>query len=346
MNKFYGYHRGMGCHPVIASASSQNAASNGPVKIALSVGQAGTNLPADVRTIQDALNRVSDDQGGAAPDLIVDGNCGPKTKKAIQVFQLKHFGWNGADGLVEPNRQTLTRINDILGSSFENKKSPMGHPLPWNPSGQKWLDSDSFRLAQKFILAAIANLTTASPYLEGAESSGGLSVFSRSERMNLLNKHFQIDSFGSDKREKFEFILKHYNRMRQVFERPGGLWGASAFEPDPTTVPDGWRRDAMAGRGGFYRGGEISNEQGHALRIDSIYIQQSFFEASKFLQACILVHELAHFVGHPINIKDPCYYSEPGYKTLKPEVRIVNADNYADFASDAGSGRTQAQDSG
>ena len=345
MSKFYGYHRSTGCHPVVIAggpATPTQSASNGSVRILYSVGQSGKNIPNDVGTIQDALNRVTDDKGGASPDLIVDNTCGPKTKKAIQVFQLKHFGWSGADSLVEPNRQTIAKLNEILDSQFENKKSPIGHPLSWNPNG-KWLDSESFGLAHKFILAATANMTSASVWLEESESPGGLPVFSRSESMKLLNKHFQIDSFGPDKRERFEFISKQYARMRQVFERPGGLWGPAAFAPDPTTVPTGWRRDAMSGRGGFFRGGEVSNEQGHSLRVDTIYIQQSFFESSKFLQACTIVHELAHFVGHPINIKDPCYYHEPGYATLKPEVRIVNADNYADYASDAGSGRTQTQ---
>ena len=98
----------------------------------------------------------------------------------------------------------------------------------------------------------------------------------------------------------------------------------------------------MAGRGGYFRGGEISKEQGHLLRVDSIYIQQSFFESSKFQQACTLVHELAHFVGHPVRITDPCYHWEPNYKTLDRDVRIVNADNYTDFATEAGSGKVQA----
>ena len=345
MSKFYGYRRNSGCHPVVSSGGSQTSSksvSKGLVEISDSVGQRGKNLAVDVRTIQDDLNRVRDDQGGASPDLIVDGSCGPKTIKAIQMFQLKHFGWSGADGLVEPNRQTLAKLNELLGGQFESSASPIGHPLPWKTSGQNWLDSESFRLAHKFILAALANLTSASAYLEEGETGGGLSVFSRSERMRLLNRHFEIDSFGSRKRVTYDFIYQHYFRMRQVFERPGGLWGAAAFVPDPTTVPAGWQRDAMAGRGGYYRGGEISHEHGHSLRIDSIYIQQSFFESSKFLQACTIVHELAHFVGHPVRITDPCYYWQPNYKTLNREVRIVNADNYTDFASDAGSGKLQS----
>jgi hypothetical protein len=43
----------------------------------------------------------------------VDGKCGTKTKKAIQLFQLHHFGWSGADGRVDPGQQTLAKLNEF-----------------------------------------------------------------------------------------------------------------------------------------------------------------------------------------------------------------------------------------
>jgi hypothetical protein len=49
--------------------------------------------------------------------------CGPKTIDAIQKFQLFHFGWNGADGRVDPDGQTLRKLNQ-----FENGR--IRRPLP------------------------------------------------------------------------------------------------------------------------------------------------------------------------------------------------------------------------
>lgn len=81
------------------------------------VGRQCRNLNQDVKVIQDALNRVPVAQGGTPPNkkLDVDGNCGSKTIEAIQLFQLKQFGWSGADGKIFPGGQTHIRLNQILG---------------------------------------------------------------------------------------------------------------------------------------------------------------------------------------------------------------------------------------
>jgi len=91
--------------------------------VSASVGIRGRNIAADVKTIQELLNGVAPADGGPQPILKVDGLCGPKTEKAIQEFQLRHFGWKGADGRVDPNGQTLAKLNElnaqpILTSSF------------------------------------------------------------------------------------------------------------------------------------------------------------------------------------------------------------------------------------
>lgn len=67
--------------------------------------------------MQESLNKIKAQHGGPAVPLVVDGKCGPKTKRAIQDFQLKQFGWTGTDGVVEPGRRTLARINQILFSN-------------------------------------------------------------------------------------------------------------------------------------------------------------------------------------------------------------------------------------
>jgi Putative peptidoglycan binding domain len=75
----------------------------------------GVNRPADVKTVQELLNQVPSTSGGPRPLLDPDGQSGPKTIAAIQAFQLHHFGWSGADGRVDPNGQTLAKLNEFDG---------------------------------------------------------------------------------------------------------------------------------------------------------------------------------------------------------------------------------------
>ena len=82
-------------------------------QILASVGAKGVNRTDDVITVQDLLNNVPEKEGGPKVKLKIDGICGPKTKSAIQNFQLKHFGWAGADSRVDPNKQTLAKLNEF-----------------------------------------------------------------------------------------------------------------------------------------------------------------------------------------------------------------------------------------
>lgn len=82
--------------------------------ISASVGAKGAaNRVNDVITVQAGLNDVSSSDGGPTTSLNVDGVCGFKTIAAIQKFQLHHFGWPGADGRVDPNGQTLRKLNEL-----------------------------------------------------------------------------------------------------------------------------------------------------------------------------------------------------------------------------------------
>jgi len=96
--------------------------------ISATVGRASRNDLRDVVTVQELLNNVSPGEGGPAPKLVVDGLCGPKTQHAIQTFQLKHFGFSGADGRVEPGKQTLAKLNEI--NERQNPSLPPGGPAP------------------------------------------------------------------------------------------------------------------------------------------------------------------------------------------------------------------------
>src|SRR5262245_58904003 len=79
-----------------------------PFDIQASVGAGGTNREADVRHVQQLLNRFPPSDGGPNPQLIVDGLVGPKTIGAISHFQAVHFGWH--DGRADPGGPTIVEL--------------------------------------------------------------------------------------------------------------------------------------------------------------------------------------------------------------------------------------------
>lgn len=107
--------------------------------ISASVGINGVNRPADVRNIQQLLNQVQAPNGGPTPPLIVDEKCGPLTKKAIQNFQLRNFGWSIADGRIDPNGPTLAKLNE-----YEQASLPPPEPAVTEFSIQRLGFTDTF----------------------------------------------------------------------------------------------------------------------------------------------------------------------------------------------------------
>jgi hypothetical protein len=82
--------------------------------ISASVGQGGVNRLEDVQTVQELLNNVPVDFAGPNPKLVVDGKSGAMTIAAIKKFQQHHFGPASADGRVDPNGKTLTKLNEFF----------------------------------------------------------------------------------------------------------------------------------------------------------------------------------------------------------------------------------------
>jgi hypothetical protein len=70
--------------------------------ITASAGAGGTNVPADVRVVQDLLNRAA----RASP--AVDGVCGPGTRQALTSYQSTFL--RTADGRVDPGGPTLRHL--------------------------------------------------------------------------------------------------------------------------------------------------------------------------------------------------------------------------------------------
>ncbi len=73
-----------------------------------SVGQGGTNAPADVMAVQRQLNGQ---MNAPRQKLTVDGRCGPKTIAMITDFQSVVAGIRTRDGRVDPGGKTLAALN-------------------------------------------------------------------------------------------------------------------------------------------------------------------------------------------------------------------------------------------
>jgi peptidoglycan hydrolase-like protein with peptidoglycan-binding domain len=72
--------------------------------VSRSVGVGGSNRPADVRVVQSLLNERG------FPSGPVDGQFGPRTRKAIIAFQGTFM--RRPDGLIEPGGITIRRLNE------------------------------------------------------------------------------------------------------------------------------------------------------------------------------------------------------------------------------------------
>lgn len=303
------------CRPL---ESGGGVAGGGPIVISAPVGNGGTNRQDDVRTIQRALNDVPDADGGPLPPLAVDGASGPKTIGAIHRFQLHHFGWSSADGRVDPDKRTLARLNELLGGVTE--------------TGQVARVQGLLGRALACIRAAQRNLELAE-IVAGGRASGTSLLGSREERMRLVNRHFRVDDHPPAMRRGIvQHLLTNYNRMMSVFARPGGLWGIHSFADDPLYLG----HVAYAYRGGYFRPGTSQVEKGTRIRLDAIYLGKRFEEKTDEVCVNVIVHELAHFVGHPYHIADHGYgwHDDPRIQRLNPQQRLLNASNYNNFAFD------------
>lgn len=311
--------------------SAQPGGTIGPtdelISIDLPVGQGfkAKNLDKDVRTIQGALNQIKPAQGGPTIPLKVDGKCGPKTNKAIQDFQLKQFGFPGMDGLIEPGKQTITRINQLL---FSNQ--------PVDPAEHEAIKAkmvSHLDLVSKSIHAAQTSLMLAmSP-----DIPGGLD-FGRGRANDRIDRHFNLGTLSPSARDKaIHDILGVFVMYSNVLLMPGAL-GAGAFEMDPTGDP----RIAFTFGNGFFLKDKIHPTKN--IRLDRIYLGRRAFFALTDGELCafIMLHEMAHFVGFPggtlIGDNGRGWFTDDPIKGLNADKRLHNADSYATYAVECRTG--------
>jgi hypothetical protein len=296
-----------------------------PLTISAPVGYRGSNVHDDVVKIQRALNMIVSPDGGADPLLKVDGICGQFTIWAIEKFQRRHFGPSQADGLIEPGRQTLAKLNELLAMVIQTLPTIEDLIRAWGLSPEHVLPHihASFELAKAWASGARSTLR----WSNGAAA--------------LLQRWFLFDRAREP--ANAERVSLIFERMNQFFARPGGLWGEQAFQPEPVLAAPS-DNIAFCTAGGFFRMGEVfrakHNVTGHVfqMRNDTIYFSFRFVLMSTEQRAYAIVHELAHFVsGHP-DVTDHGYFHRNTAQPLTKDLRLANADCYSMLAYDAATG--------
>lgn len=285
------------------------------VFISKPVGQGllARNLPDDVKAIQSALNEVTVKgvTGGPMPFLKIDGLMGPKTQTAINNFQriqLKIF-----DGVIEPNKNTLKRLNEIVAPvSEEDLRRKVALALP---------------IALQSIRAAIANLSA-------VISSGPAQTGPAAIAADRLNRHFRLDTLTPlEQSEARVALFRSYTRFAAVLADP---FLVNIDPEDEFDLDRRLQKIALVRAGGFFEPHTIDTKTGR--RVDKIHLGIGFFakRVTPEFGAFVIVHELSHFVGHADgNIIEDFgrgWFNDTFIIPLSARQRLTNADCYATFA--------------
>lgn len=93
--------------------------------ITASVGRKGRNARADVKVVQELLNR---NIGVLVPlrPLVVDGRVGPHTEETIMAYQRRAVGLRRPDGRVDPGGATIRKLNTAANVRLSNPATRRG----------------------------------------------------------------------------------------------------------------------------------------------------------------------------------------------------------------------------
>jgi peptidoglycan hydrolase-like protein with peptidoglycan-binding domain len=300
------------------STSTLPTGAAGPIAISKPVGQGflARNLADDVKIIQAALNAVTVNGhvGGPIPFLSVDGIKGPKTQAAINTFQRLQVKMITPDGVVEPGKKTILRLNELVAplSKFDlNAKLAVSLPL-----------------VRAGLAAAVSNVTaviTSDPDMPGPAAAVAA---------DRLNRHFRLGTLGaSDQSDGRLNLFETYSEMALVVNQPDlfGMFGAiEAFDLDP-----GNAKIALVTVKGVF---EPPLKDGADNPARHIRLGLGFFapNVTPDFAAFILIHELSHFTsrrdGQVIDDHGRGWFNDTFIKPLPARKRLLNADCYASFA--------------
>ena len=305
------------------STPTLTVGSAAPIAISKPVGQGqlARNLSADVKTIQEALNQVTARgvPGGPTPPLAVDGIKGPKTQAAILNFQQVQVKSIRADGLVEPGKPTILRLNEIVAPiSKDDLSTKLATALP---------------LVRSALAAAIQNVTAV---ITGGPDATGPAALAR----DRLNRHFLLSTLPTSRQSEGRVnLFETYSEMALVVNEPDlfGLAGAiDAFDVDPKNA-----KISLVNAQGVF---EPALKDGVDNPARHIRLGLGFFapNVTADFAAFILIHELAHFTsrrdGETIVDHGRGWFDDLFIRPLSASKRLLNADSYATFAQECRTG--------
>lgn len=275
------------------------------------------NTAPDVRKVQAALNRFTPLEGGPGPALVVDGKLGPLTLKGVTGFQKKHFGLEGADGVIDPGKRTDKALCSAAGTYADLPAEMQKHRAR----------------AMHIINLARMSVDRARYFKTGKPNTWGIGK----SDWDKAAKHFQIDKFpgASGWSTALGFVDSIYLNMQTALGYvPRGLVLAT---DEPVTSNEGAYAFTFAG------GYDLSqrNQNWNGIPRGSIYLCARMQNLDSDAFSYVLIHETAHYVG-PVaetqnSVTDYAYaHRKDGkYQKLLPWQRTHNADCYAQHAFDA-----------
>ncbi|MGI9034797.1 MAG: D-Ala-D-Ala carboxypeptidase family metallohydrolase [Pyrinomonadaceae bacterium] len=118
--------KGVSVPPSIVKGITVNSQILSPtIGVSQSVGEGGVNMPTDVALVQHLLNAARKNLISAGisfqnfQPLMVDNDCGPRTKQAILIFQRDVMRVSNPDGRVDPGGKTIHALYVAAYSSPE-----------------------------------------------------------------------------------------------------------------------------------------------------------------------------------------------------------------------------------
>jgi Putative peptidoglycan binding domain len=316
----------------------------GLVVIDYSVGANGRNLPDDSKAIQDALNRIPPEQGGASPKLDVDGLPWAKTIAAIRHFQ-EFQALPVADGRVDPDWPTIKRLNALLAPS-----STLGLGTPGGIVVGPETIAKVYRMLPEvlqFVRAADAKLL-----LAWTEQLSGPTPIGTGGTLASVNRHFSFDK-NPNWQMDFPFVRSIFRDMEALLRRNIGGF-EQTFQAGPgagssaTDLVVGRNAVAVSFSGGRdMQGTTIKGRDKDGKRVvmdgGKIYILPAFQFNTGEGQVMTLIHEMSHYLGDedgkPNQIDDYGYGWIDRLDALSPRLKARNAQCYGNFASEAKLGR-------
>jgi peptidoglycan hydrolase-like protein with peptidoglycan-binding domain len=305
--------------------------STGGDKIGSSVGENGRNIADDVRTVQNLLNGVPLGSGGAAgKPLKVDGVAGPLTKAAIKQFQIRQL--LRADGRVDPEGPTLKKLRALnLGGGLSGQAAP-ATPGVVSPPGNITLRLATALLVAPEVRSALVRARSA---IEGLlfTPPGG---FFRQRAEILFNQHF--GSPGNQEKDSFRFVVRNYANMLSAADNPrpslfGGTF-ANFYDIDPINFVKNQAGEPIFGYVRI-RGRENPALDAAGIDFTKIYLTAAVDGRPRDQFTLLGLHELAHLSsnqGAAVFLADNAYGFQPKYFTIPHQLRLRNADSYANFA--------------